>query len=505
MRATLRVDGDLLVVCESPSDGALTLSERSLTHFCESRLQPSRFALRTCRAGTRILVPAHLLGLTMRKVSIAKGNGSFRLIYVPDRQEKAASHAIAGRVAQLADKACPDSVCHGFTSGRSAVTNASSHVGHAFTLVMDLASFFDSVTEVQLKGKVPNEFLQTLLYEGAARQGLPASPAAANLAAAPMDRAILRVLAKRKAQVVYTRYADDMSFSFDDAAIAEWLPGQVAQAASRCGFKIADHKTRLYRAAAGRRIITGIGVGDTKLYPTRATKRKLRAAKHQAQFDTMMKLRAAGLAEWCKLKKPVGRSRELIVGPELLDQVKRLARVWSLGNIQADNLPDKGGDLDIGGNCIITGDPCYMLGMSTFTTGWTSCHSQPTGVYRRGAVFWTHVRGTRVACLQSSQVGTYGGVSRRLMKARALVHKLRNGVLVYDRIYGGDTDRAILRERLESQAIIPMVEAKKKYKGQRVEGHAPFGWKAYFDNLRTVRSKAAAGPWAGKEVRVCMI
>lgn len=441
----------------------------------------------------------------MHKVLIDKGGGRVRTIYVPTREEKAASHAIVGRVSQLAAKACPSGVCHGFTVGRSAVTNAMSHVRHAFTLVMDFESFFDSVTELHLKGKVPVEFLPVLLYDGAARQGLPASPAAANLAAAPVDRAILRLFGKRKVQVVYTRYADDMAFSFDDESIVEWLPGEVKQIARRCGFKIADHKTKVYRASAGRRIVTGVGVGDAAIHPTRASKRKLRAALHAAKFDSSLKSRAAGLAEWCKLKPPVVRSRAVIVGPELLDQVRRLARVWSLGNVQADKMPDKGDDIDIGKDCIITGDPCYMLGMSTFANGWTSCHSQPTGSHRRGAVFWSHMRGTRIACLLATRTGTYGGVTRRLMAARALVHTLRNGVLVYDRIYGGAEATIVLRDQLQAHAIIPIAEAKKKYKGQRVEGHAPFGWKAYFDSLRTVRSKAVAGPWAGKEVRVCML
>jgi hypothetical protein len=65
------------------------------------------------------------------------------------------------------------------------------------------------------------------------------------------------------------------------------------------GTPVNPEKTRLQRAKAGRRIITGVAVSDTGLHPTRAAKRRLRAARHQGRTR-----HARGLAEWCRLAPP---------------------------------------------------------------------------------------------------------------------------------------------------------------------------------------------------------
>ncbi len=65
---------------------------------------------------------------------------------------------------------------------------------------------------------------------------------------------------------------------------------------------------------------------------------------------------------------------------------------------------------------------------------------------------------------------------------RALVHELRNGVLIYDRLYGNDTDA--LKAELEKHGVISVAQAKQKYSGQRVVGNVVKRYKPYFDNLK---------------------
>ena len=55
----------------------------------------------------------------------------------------------------------------------------------------------------------------------------------------------------------------------------------VKQAVEQFGFKINTKKTKLQDIRNGRIIITGIAIDKKGIYPTRKTKKKIRAAKHQ--------------------------------------------------------------------------------------------------------------------------------------------------------------------------------------------------------------------------------
>lgn len=331
-----------------------------------------------------------------------------------------------------------------------------------------------------------------MFVDGAARQGLPTSPAVANLAAVAMDRAILKMIDKRKWQVVFTRYADDLGFSFDDPAIAEPLREAVYSVVRRCGFTPNLEKTKLMDANEGRQILTGIGIDHAGIHPTRKAKRKLRAAIHQGNEHS-----ARGLSEWCKLKPP----RERVYQAKE-DELTSLSKAWNISLACLKNAPDKGPDEVVScesGDVIITGDPIYMLGMSTWTTGWVSCMKQPSGSHRKGVLFWSLLRGTRLATLLSNSTMTVAGVTRRVMRARALVHTMRDGTIWGDRIYGNDGDKEILEKALAGRGIVHVSRAPR---GLKVEGHVDARKKPYFDNLKSSVSTATNGQWKGRKVIV---
>ena len=428
----------------------------------------------------------------MHIIKIPKGNGKFRTIYIPSSEQKHELNKILGTLNKKSEKLCGQNV-HGFIRCKSPVTNALAHVGHEYTLSMDLKDFFDSVKPEQVKGKLTEQEISQTFIDGAPRQGLPTSPAISNIAAISMDNAIAKLVETKKLQVIYTRYADDLTFSFDDRAIVQILLDEIPLIIKRCGFRIAEQKTQLQSAKDGRRMITGISVGDD-IRITRKTKRKIRAAQHQKNQHSL-----SGLLEWAKLKTPKVKTVKLIDSEDTKEQLKTLAKNWKLGNIRIDKIPDKGLDEIIDKETIITGDPVYMLGMSTFTTGWTSCHAQPSGSFRRGAIFWTHLRGTRIAALLSNKSDILGGIERRLMRARALIHTMRDGKVYYDRIYGNPQDIQILKNKLEAVGYQTIHSCQS---GSKVVGHAPATWRAYFDNLRSSTSKATEGRWIGKQVRV---
>ena len=232
----------------------------------------------------------------MQITKIPKGNGKFRTIYCPSPTEKL---LFRGNVPHLNSQATAldiHKVAHGFLPGRSIVTNALAHVGDwQITLHFDFENFFDSVTSEMLPD--PPQIIARTWYrqncfpDGAARQGLPTSPAIANIAAAPFDAAVIalrdsltpkrRILGSRGPTFIYTRYADDLTFSMNSEVVAAKLLAEIPALAAAHGFAINAAKTTRQHARAGHRIVTGIAVTPSGIVPTRQARRKLRAASHQ--------------------------------------------------------------------------------------------------------------------------------------------------------------------------------------------------------------------------------
>lgn len=241
----------------------------------------------------------------MQVLRIPKGNGKFRTVYSPPPDEKEHLQSLLPRLEKIAKARCHPQVVHGFMPGKSPLTNALPHVGFNYTVNMDLQDFFDTVLVIHVMDAIPADILADVMKYGAARQGLPTSPLVANIGAAPMD---WDLLAELPDDVVYTRYADDLSFSYNEGGIefAKEIITLVKEKAEKYKFKINSKKTHVQWAGAGRRTITGVAVDDTRAYPTRAVRRKLRAAIHQQNPGSV-----AGLAEWCQLKLPAAYLAEL--------------------------------------------------------------------------------------------------------------------------------------------------------------------------------------------------
>ena len=248
---------------------------------------------------------------------ISKGNGTYRTIYAPRKDIKQRLKGYVSVLEQIALDVCPPNVVHGFWPARSCVSNAAMHIGYEYTACFDLTDFFDHCTEAMIEAMLMPKWqgptmildgkraIAGLCPNGACRQGLPTSPAAANICASKMDWALYKYC--QKSDIVYTRYADDLTFSTDYWVNIQDLLLVVPKAATSHGFQINERKTRVQCARAGRRVITGIGVDSDGVRPTRKTKRKLRAAKHKAAakaHNPHWAHRAAGLAEWAKCKQP---------------------------------------------------------------------------------------------------------------------------------------------------------------------------------------------------------
>ena len=120
----------------------------------------------------------------------------------------------------------PKSTIHGFTIARSIVTNAQFHVQKPFVFNIDLEDFFPSINFGRVRGMfmarpyncnpaVATVLAQICCWENQLPQGSPTSPIVSNMLCARLDDELQRLA--REQGWVYTRYADDLTFSTFEA------------------------------------------------------------------------------------------------------------------------------------------------------------------------------------------------------------------------------------------------------------------------------------------------
>lgn len=218
--------------------------------------------------------------------SIPKRDGSKRLITAPKPDLKKAQRWLLRNVFE---KLPVHQAAHGFLSARSIATNAAVHAGADVIVKVDVKDFFPTVTFRRIKGMLRkaglpehvatlialisteperevvsfrNETLYVAKGDRSCPQGAPTSPAVTNAICLRLDRrmsGLARVMGFR-----YTRYADDLAFSYqkpDDTArapVGALLRGVNAILSSE-GFRIHKKKTAVMRGGMSQRI-TGLVV-----------------------------------------------------------------------------------------------------------------------------------------------------------------------------------------------------------------------------------------------------
>ncbi|MEP7285037.1 MAG: reverse transcriptase family protein [Chloroflexota bacterium] len=155
-----------------------------------------------------------------RHFTIPKKNGSVREIVEPGPDLK----IIQRKILKLyLKKAKPHASALGFRPKKSIADHAWAHAGAATIITADIEDFFPSTTRQRVKGWWHSQGLSTLevrlltsltTYRGSLPQGAPTSPPLSNLVNAELDAAIERRV--RLSGGTYTRYADDLAFSWPD-------------------------------------------------------------------------------------------------------------------------------------------------------------------------------------------------------------------------------------------------------------------------------------------------
>jgi hypothetical protein len=213
---------------------------------------------------------------------VAKTSGSLRLIESPKPLLKQIQRRLLDEV--LA-RIPAHGAAHGFRSGRSVATFVAPHVGRHVVLKMDLRDFFPSITAAPVvaifltagypedvarllaglcTNTVPIEITREIERSHPARspeawwsgrrfaqphlpQGAPTSPALANLCAFRLDARLDGL--SRAAEASFTRYADDLVFSGNEAFARSIhrFAVHVAAIALEEGFLVQHRKTRVMR------------------------------------------------------------------------------------------------------------------------------------------------------------------------------------------------------------------------------------------------------------------
>ncbi len=253
--------------------------------------------------------------------TIAKRDGTRRTITAPKRELKVAQRWLLKNVVE---RLPVHGAAHGFLRARSIGTNAAVHAGADVIVKVDVKGFFPTVTFRRVKGLFKKgglpenvatlcallatepprdvvEFRGRKLYVAkgprACPQGAPTSPAITNAICLRLDRRMSGLA--RALGYSYTRYADDLAFSWRKAEQALDPSGSRAPAPVGTllrgiatildgeGFRVHRKKTAVRRSGSSQRI-TGLvvnkaGEGVPAARVPRDTVRRLRAAIHNRE------------------------------------------------------------------------------------------------------------------------------------------------------------------------------------------------------------------------------
>ncbi|MGH2898880.1 MAG: reverse transcriptase family protein, partial [Solirubrobacteraceae bacterium] len=229
--------------------------------------------------------------------TLPRGARPVRVIERPKRRLKALQRRV---LHEILDWVPAHDSAHGFTRGRSAISNAAAHTGARVVVRMDLEDFFASIQARRVYGifrasgypeavahaltglttnvvpvatwaslPVPRVLPEIAAHRMLGRrlatahlpQGAPTSPALANLAAFGLDRRLHGLALAVGA--TYTRYADDLAFSGGGLLLARAgeLRARIASIAREEGFTVNERKSALM-TRAGRQRVCGIVVNE---------------------------------------------------------------------------------------------------------------------------------------------------------------------------------------------------------------------------------------------------
>lgn len=211
--------------------------------------------------------------------TIPKKSGGVRSISAPGRLRKQLQHKLLP-VLYSTYKMGPN--VHGFARGRNVRTNAEPHVSKRVVINFDLKEFFPSISFQRIRGvflgapmrldwSVANILAQMCSLDGVMPAGAPTSPVLSNIICAKLDKRLAALAGRLGGS--YTRYADDITFSFDrplsqlrsiamlDEEGKAVVGASIAEIVKSEGFSINMEKLRI-AIRGSRKSVTGLVVNE---------------------------------------------------------------------------------------------------------------------------------------------------------------------------------------------------------------------------------------------------
>lgn len=218
------------------------------------------------------------------KVSQVKKRGGMRTIYEPKGDKLQSIYKAIYEELKLYRPEIHDAA-HGFLKDRSNVTNARLHLGARFVLNLDIKDFFESIRTCDVEKaflrlgfdiEVASILSKFCTVNGVLPQGVYGSPDISNHCFYDYD--VLLSDYSSKHGVVYTRYADDMSFSgqvrTDETAFRASEVISIIEDDSN--FIISKEKTKIQKRGANQ-YVTGLTIFDSEMpRVSKKYKRRLR-------------------------------------------------------------------------------------------------------------------------------------------------------------------------------------------------------------------------------------
>ncbi len=223
-----------------------------------------------------------------KQFTIPKKNGGIRTIFAPSERLKSLQSSLSNLLLDCIDVinkinqkkyTYKHALSHGFVREASIMTNAVMHLNQKNVLNIDLKDFFDSFNFGRVRGffiknnhfkldpNIATVIAQIACYDNKLPQGSPCSPVITNLITHSLDIKLASLA--RKHSCIYSRYADDMTFSTRKLVFppqimqqkdGKFITGKkLTNEIKRAGFFINNEKTRI-QFKDSRQDVTGLVV-----------------------------------------------------------------------------------------------------------------------------------------------------------------------------------------------------------------------------------------------------
>lgn len=266
------------------------------------------------------------------RYEIPKKNGGVRKIAAPKAGLKKAQHKI---LTEILEKLSVSPYAHGFLKSKSVVTGAKTHATEPELVInMDLENFFPTITYVRVRGlfegfgysgyiasllamictycermelEIKGEVCYVKTSDRILPQGSPASPMITNVICRQLDYRIAGLA--KKYEYVYSRYADDMSFTLEKGKEVKNIGSflfYLTKIIEQEGFHVNTSKTRLIRKSQCQSI-TGVVINGEQIGVSSKWVKNFRSLLHHARkqleegsLSSETKNKISGRIAWLK-------------------------------------------------------------------------------------------------------------------------------------------------------------------------------------------------------------